>query len=180
MREKMKRLFGILLLALMLAVFLPISGPSVAETAKSPQVAQITCDPTYGGKYSGLLRKLNIPADLRQYGRCRDYGRWGSSSYRGFNNLPRGAFWTYSFPHWYLWARKVTAPHRLGACADPTFGGKYAGMVRSLRIPGDVRQYGRCRDYGRWSGNSYKGHRNLPNGFWVYSYPYWIIWTQER
>lgn len=152
---------------------------NAAEPAKTEQVAQ-ACDPTFGGKYGILLRRLNIPSDRGQYGDCRDYGRWSGSSYKGFSNLPPGAYWTYSYPHWYVWARQQGATFSYGLCGDPTFGGKYSGMLRRMRIPGDRGQYGDCRDYGRWSGNSYRGYSNLPNGFWVYSYPYWIIWAQRK
>lgn len=76
-------------------------------------------------------------------------------------------------------ARLAKTPQLAQAC-DPTFGGKYAILLRRLAIPGDRGQYGNCRDYGRWSGNSYRGYSNLPNGFWVYSYPYWIIWARRN
>lgn len=65
-------------------------------------------------------------------------------------------------------------------CADPTFSGKYSNELRRIAVPRDVARYGRCRDYGRWAGSSYEGHTNLPNGFWVYSYPEWIIYGQAQ
>ncbi len=162
-----------------------LSAGARAENTKAPhQIAQ-ACDPSFRGKYSGLLRRIHVPQDRRQYGSCRDYGRWTGSSYKGHHNLPRSAYWTYSAPYWYIWARRgsVGQPRarRLGACGDPSFRGKYGNLVRRPHIPQDRRQYGSCRDYGRWSGSSYRGHRNLPRGFWVYSYPYWLIYaTRQR
>lgn len=69
------------------------------------------------------------------------------------------------------------APSAAQGCADPTFSGKYTQELRRIAVPRDLGRYGRCRDYGRWSGNTYEGHTNLPNGFWVYSYPEWIIYA---
>jgi hypothetical protein len=66
-----------------------------------------------------------------------------------------------------------------GSGCDPSFGGKYTGLLRRIRVPGDVQQYGRCRDYGRWSGYSYRGYTNLPNGYWTYSAPHWYIWANQ-
>jgi len=64
------------------------------------------CDPSVGGKYQTLLRRIRVPRDARRYGRCRDYGRYSGSSWAGFRNLPPG-FWVYSFPHWYIWSRRT-------------------------------------------------------------------------
>lgn len=165
-----------------------VAGGAIAEPkrtpdtrpAAGPQLAQ-ACDPSFGGKYDVLLRRLRIPSDRGQYGECHDYGTWSGTAYKGHANLPPGAYWTYSHPHWYVWARSSAAgaDYVYGACPDPTFGGKYGGMLRRLRLPSDRGQYGNCRDYGSWSGSSYKGHTNLPDGYWVYSYPYWIIWADR-
>lgn len=70
-------------------------------------------------------------------------------------------------------------PNAPQGCADPSFNGKYSNELRRLNIPADLARYGRCRDYGAWPGNSYAGHTNLPHGFWVYSYPYWIIFAKR-
>lgn len=75
--------------------------------------------------------------------------------------------------------REPPAPSIAQGCADPTFSGKYAKELRRIAVPRDVARYGRCRDYGRWSGTTYEGHVNLPNGFWVYSYPEWIIYADR-
>jgi len=64
------------------------------------------CDPSIGGKYAGLLRRIRVPSDLRRYGRCRDYGRSSSRSWGGYRNLPPG-YWVYSYPNWYIWSRRT-------------------------------------------------------------------------
>ncbi len=131
------------------------------------------CDPSFGGKYRVLQRRIPVPGDAGQYGACKDYGRWSGNSYKGFSNLPNG-YWTYSAPHWYIWAQRTA-----GGTCDPSYGGKYVGFLRRLYIPQDQRQYGACRDYGRWASNSYKGFSNLPSGYWTYVAPYWYIWADK-
>jgi hypothetical protein len=151
-------------------------GPPSGTVKEQPPRA--VCDPSFGGKYSGLLRQLAIPEDSRQYGACHDYGRWAGGSYKGHTNLPPNAFWTYSAPNWYIWARRGGAAQR-ASCPDPTFGGKYAEELRRLEVPADLARYGACNDYGPWAGTSYAGHTDLPNGYWVYSYPHWIIYAKR-
>lgn len=151
--------------------------PPTSTLKQAPPPSESACDPSFGGKYSGLIRQLAIPEDAQQYGRCHDYGAWAGSEYKGHANLPPNAFWTYSAPNWYIWAQR--GGQRSG-CADPTFGGKYAEELRRIAVPGDRGRYGICRDYGRWAGNSYAGHANLPNGYWVYSYPEWIIYGRRN
>jgi len=69
---------------------------------------------------------------------------------------------------------------RTVGCADPTFAGKYSEELRRLELPNDRGRYGACNDYGAWSGTSYAGHTGLPRGYWVYSYPYWIIYAKRQ
>lgn len=153
------------------------SGRPPPTTLKSsdPPPAATGCDPSFGGKYSGLLRQLAIPEDEAQYGKCRDYGPWNGTEYKGHANLPPNAFWTYRAPNWYVWAQRGAT----AGCADPTFAGKYSGELRRLSVPQDRGRYGDCNDYGPWSGDSYAGHTGLPNGYWVYSFPHWIIYANR-
>lgn len=74
--------------------------------------------------------------------------------------------------------KRPPAPATTG-CSDPTFAGKYSNELRRLNVPADRARYGTCRDYGAWSGNSYAGQTGLPNGYWVYSYPNWIIYANR-
>ncbi len=64
------------------------------------------------------------------------------------------------------------------AC-DASFGGKYAGLLRRIKVPKDRGRYGVCRDYGRYSGSSWAGYRNLPAGYWTYKFPNWYIWGRR-
>jgi hypothetical protein len=153
----------------------PGQGPPPGSRIGAVPTPGHVCDPSFGGKYSQLIRQLTIPEDEGQYGKCHDYGAWSGSEYKGHANLPPNAFWSYSAPNWYLWARHG-AGAAAGGCPDPTFGGKYSGVLRRLEVAQDRSRYGACNDYGAWSGNAYAGHANLPNGYWVYSYPHWIIY----
>ena len=155
---------------------------STVKTTEPPRLPGTACDPSFGGKYAGLIRQLPIPEDEGQYGKCRDYGAWSGNEYKGHSNLPPTAFWTYSAPNWYLWSRQGPPPGPTqseagGGCPDPTFGGKYAQELRRIEVPQDRGQYGACNDYGEWSGTAYEGHANLPSGYWVYSFPHWIIYA---
>ena len=68
-------------------------------------------DPSFGHKYSGLLRTVEAPGDVSRYGQAYDYGWWSGTSYLGATDLPK-AYWTYVAPRWYLWSteRPGTAP----------------------------------------------------------------------
>ncbi len=154
--------------------------PPVTAPRPPPPPPPTACDPSFGGKYRVLLRILAVPQDVARYGACNDYGAWQGTSYAGHADLPPGAYWSYSAPNWYVWAVRAGSAYHYGGCADPSVGGKYSGFIMRLNIPGDVAQYGQCRDYGAWRGYSYKGYHNLPQGFWVYSAPYWIIWARQR
>jgi len=159
----------------------PGQGPPRVNTLEPPQrppQPATACDPSFAGKYSELIRRIAVPEDAQQYGPCHDYGAWNGTEYKGHTNLPPNAFWTYSAPHWHIWAKTGTAGTQAG-CPDPTFGGKYSSELRRLDIPQDRGRYGVCNDYGAWTGNEYQGHTNLPNGYWVYSFPYWIIYANR-
>ncbi len=152
--------------------------PGTMKTLQPPQRPATVCDPSFGGRYGELIRQLSIPEDEAQYGKCHEYGAWSGNEYKGHTNLPPAAFWTYSAPNWYLWAKRGEPAARAG-CPDPTFGGKYSSVLRRLDVPQDRDRYGGCNDYGAWSGDSYAGYSSLPNGFWVYSYPHWIIYANR-
>lgn len=55
-------------------------------------------------------------------------------------------------------------------------GGKYCNLLKRIKVPGDVKQYGQFKDFGHWDGTEYAGHTNLPKGYWVYVAPHWYIW----
>jgi len=81
------------------------SGDSVRRAPGVRSATNPNCDPTFGGRYANLVRKIHMPRDRRQYGSCRNYGRWNGTSYRG-HRFPRGLFWTFDGTHWYLFATR--------------------------------------------------------------------------
>jgi len=90
----------------------PDSGGQGARPESSPGRGPVrsatnpNCDPTFGGRYADLVRKLYIPRDRRQYGMCRNWGRWNGTRYRGFR-FRSGLYWTYDGTHWYLFATRL-------------------------------------------------------------------------
>ncbi|NND99943.1 MAG: hypothetical protein HKN47_21705 [Pirellulaceae bacterium] len=65
------------------------------------------------------------------------------------------------------------------ALAKATVDGKYSQLLHQFKVESDFNQYGEFADFGRWNGESYAGHDNLPPGHWVYVYPHWYIWNQS-
>jgi hypothetical protein len=57
--------------------------------------------------------------------------------------------------------------------------GRYRTLLRELHMPQDRAQYGYFYEYGVWSGIEYNGHKNLPQGHWVYVHPTWYIWKER-
>jgi len=80
---------------------------------------------------------------------------------------------------WALFTGNCIAGAPVGAACDPSFGGKYVNLLRRISVPNDRQRYGLCRDYGRYSGSSWAGYRNLPRGYWTYKYPHWYIWGRR-
>lgn len=63
------------------------------------------------GRYRGLLRKLEVPADLATYGAYNIYGHWSGTGWAGHANLPAG-HWVYVAPHWHIWSEAWTPEPR--------------------------------------------------------------------
>lgn len=58
--------------------------------------------------------------------------------------------------------------------------GKYAMLVRQIRVTKDQDKYKDVTDLGfREAMGEYEGHRDLPRGHWVYVAPYWYIWRER-
>lgn len=57
--------------------------------------------------------------------------------------------------------------------------GRYAMLLRQIRVPDDLEDYGEFNDYGAWDGTEWAGYHDLPHGYWVYVYPYWYIWRDQ-
>ncbi|MBT6156979.1 MAG: VWA domain-containing protein [Planctomycetaceae bacterium] len=54
------------------------------------------------GKYSELLKKIEVQTDAETYGAFADFGYWAGNAWAGHENLPKG-HWVYVAPHWYIW-----------------------------------------------------------------------------
>jgi hypothetical protein len=59
-------------------------------------------------------------------------------------------------------------------------GAKYSKLLRKIEVQEDQSTYGEFYDYGYWSGTSWRGHRDLPPGYWVYVAPHWYIFGEAR
>ncbi len=58
--------------------------------------------------------------------------------------------------------------------------GKYAMLLRQVKVEQDYKEYGAFRDVGKKPASAeYHGVKEVPAGFWVYVYPYWYIWRDE-
>lgn len=57
--------------------------------------------------------------------------------------------------------------------------GKYAKLLRRLKIPTDRQSYSEFRDFGLYQACDWAGYTNIPAGYWVYVYPHWYIWREE-
>ncbi len=58
--------------------------------------------------------------------------------------------------------------------------GKYGKLLDMIKVPQDKASYGEFYDWGLWTGTSWAGYHNLPQGHWVYVAPYWFIWGEPR
>jgi hypothetical protein len=129
------------------------------------------------GKYSTLLMTVNVPQDKGSYGAFNDYGYYTTTSYAGYNNIPAG-YWVYVYPNWYIW-KNVSA----GGGSNLTkasVNGKYYNLLKVINVPQDKDSYGDYNDYGYYSSASYAGYDNIPAGYWVFVYPDWYIWGNQK
>lgn len=74
------------------------------------------------------------------------------------------------------WPPDPDAPAVVASC-----GGKYSGLL--FRLPSsfnDSDTSDRFTDYGWWMGGTFKGWQGLPEGYWVYSHPFYYVWKHCR
>lgn len=58
---------------------------------------------------------------------------------------------------------------------------KYARLLRKIKVEQDRQSYGDYRDYGFFQAlDDYYGHKKIPAGYWVYVYPHWYIWGEQK
>ena len=59
--------------------------------------------------------------------------------------------------------------------------GKYGNLLRRLYCPQDKQSYKTFCDYGKYGAcAAYYTHKAIPAGYWVYVYPHWYIWGQQK
>jgi hypothetical protein len=58
--------------------------------------------------------------------------------------------------------------------------GKYAKLLKRIKVPQDRQSYTDFTDYGHYPATNYAGYDNIPEGYWVYVYPYWYIWGEMK
>ncbi len=58
--------------------------------------------------------------------------------------------------------------------------GKYAKLLRKIKVEADRQHYGDFSEYGMYTGTSHAGHVGLPPGYWVYVQPHWYIWGELK
>ncbi len=61
-----------------------------------------------------------------------------------------------------------------------TANGKYSDLFYVLKVPEDKSGYGEFNDYGWWGGGSWAGVKDNPAGYWVYVYPYWLVFKNKK
>jgi hypothetical protein len=57
-----------------------------------------------------------------------------------------------------------------------TVNGKYAMLLRQIKVEKDVETYQEFKDLGYRVMPEYGDFKDLPAGHWVYAAPYWYIW----
>lgn len=72
------------------------------------------------------------------------------------------------------------APSTSPDMTKASVNGKYYNLLRTIYVPSDQSSYGDFYDWGHYTGSSWKGHTNLPAGYWVYVYPNWYIWGDKK
>lgn len=77
------------------------SLPAVPPTLSPEEALRVA---SQGGKYSQLLRMVEVEPDFLKYTAVKDYGYDETGSYAGYDSLPEG-YWVYVYPNWYIWGR---------------------------------------------------------------------------
>jgi hypothetical protein len=57
--------------------------------------------------------------------------------------------------------------------------GKYAMLLRQVKVPQDYETYKDFHDEGFVDDSEWAGQKDMPEGYYVYVYPYWFVWRDE-
>ena len=74
---------------------------------------------------------------------------------------------------------RVSSQTEEGIPIKASVGGKYAELLKVIKVPEDKNSYGEFSDFGHWTGTAHAGHTDLPAGHWVYVAPKWYIWGKK-
>jgi hypothetical protein len=74
----------------------------------------------------------------------------------------------------------VAPPDDEASLRRASVDGKYAKLLRKIVVPDDEAANGKFCDWGYYTGTSWRGHSELPPGYWVYVAPCWYIWGESR
>lgn len=66
------------------------------------------------------------------------------------------------------------------APAKARVNGKYAKLLRRIKVPQDRQTYTDFNDYGPFPATDYAGYNAIPEGYWVYVFPHWYIWGEVK
>jgi hypothetical protein len=58
--------------------------------------------------------------------------------------------------------------------------GKYGKLLKRIHVPADKASYTEFSDFGQYGATDYAGHQGIPAGYWVYVYPHWYIWGEQK
>jgi len=118
---------------------------------------------------------------------------WGDKTWDARVERADGDFHWITYPGWsHAWDEWVLSDRIVGTKVPPEplpqaeakerarCGGKYARLVKVLEVAADHAQFGAFKDYGFEDMAEWGGHKDLPVGYWVYVYPRWFIWAEEK
>jgi len=156
----------------------PPAAPLVDDPL--PDESKLPVEASANGKYAKLLKILNVPEDESNEGRFKDAGFSNLTRYGDYKNLPRGSYWVYATPKWYLWGTFRRAPARPAPPPEASLQGKYADLITTLEVPADEAKHGKFQELGRSAQTSYAGREQLPAGaYWIYLAPRWYLWARK-
>jgi hypothetical protein len=65
------------------------------------------------------------------------------------------------------------------ALSKASVDGKYRMLLAQIKVEKDRDIHKEFCDFGFHDRKEYEGHKELPEGFWVYVAPYWYIWRDH-
>jgi hypothetical protein len=91
------------------ALMLPPAGAADRPAADAPSLVDSLRKAQVRGRYSMLLRQIEVPEDRAKFGDFREAGPRELHEYAEYNELPEG-YWVYAAPFWYIWRDRADVP----------------------------------------------------------------------